>query len=211
MGYHTHEWLRLFPGRISNVKNKGRILGPQPQDQPPDSPHDSSCSRNDNTNYWHIGIVLPLLSLAVLIPAFLIGALKFNIAFYQELVLSSAFSSIGAVVRLKLSCLNSRKGCLSSLQWIPWGTLTANIVASVVSALIAAVSLRYLADFDTPWSSSVVPAIKVGFAGSLSTVSTMVKEMFLFQGNGRSLTYALGSLLVAMVLGIVVFSPVVRS
>ena len=158
----------------------------------------------------------PLFFVAAFVTYFLVGALIYDIEQYEARVLGLAMAPVGALVRWKLSAWNDPTrgpfcGVPNRWSWIPRGTLFANLLASTISALIAAVELRYLSDYHDPWLSELLPAVKVGFAGSLSTVSTMIKEMATMDNPKQSLAYVSGSLILAMLLGLLVFSPIARS
>ncbi|KAL7578347.1 hypothetical protein ACA910_012753 [Epithemia clementina (nom. ined.)] len=221
MGRLAHEWLSSFHNRaVQDMEDKRQLMetrhetreesdtGGMPSEHP--SEHPEQMTPTFNRVNFNVEI-LPWLGLAILIAAFLVGAVVYDMAFYQELVLSSFLAPVGAVLRWKLSNLNSRNGPIPSLHWVPWGTFTANIVASVLSALFCAVPLKYLPGYDAPWLSILLPSMIEGFDGSLSTVSTLVNEMFAMKQGGQAIKYASGSLTIAMLLGLLIFSPIARS
>jgi len=104
-------------------------------------------------------------------------------------------------------------------DWVPWGTLMANCLGVVIAALAEAMDTKYLSRNDGmmgyAWWSTFVPALKQGFAGSLTTVSTLVKELFAMQQQetrpGHAYLYCIGSLVISMFLGLAIYSPIVRS
>ena len=123
--------------------------------------------------------------------------------------ISSLLSIPGALLRWKLGEWFN-KGTLfhrrENWRWIPWGTFLANILASIVSIVVTASMTRESIinsqTFDYSSSASLVGAsLKIGFAGSLSTVSTFVKEIVEFYdkdpGTARSYVYSLGSLFIS--------------
>ncbi|KAL3939113.1 MAG: hypothetical protein SGARI_001490, partial [Bacillariaceae sp.] len=92
---------------------------------------------------------------------------------YRNQYLSALLSPLGSLVRYYLSRLN---GSIKRRrwEWLPVGTLLANMIAVVVSALME--GLMHTLDTDSILTISFLEAIKVGFAGSLSTVSTFAAE-----------------------------------
>lgn len=91
---------------------------------------------------------------------------------YRTYFIATLFSPFGTILRWQLSRLN---GSIqnSKWEWFPVGTFLANMIASSISALMAAISLKV----DSQLASVFVAAIKFGFAGCLSTVSTFVVEV----------------------------------
>ena len=92
----------------------------------------------------------------------------------------------GALLRWKLSVLNGR--CkFPKLKWLPLGTFYANLIGSILS--ITMVATEYHIESTYPynvvafWTIGTMRAIKVGFAGSLTTVSTFVSEISGFLVN----------------------------
>jgi fluoride ion exporter CrcB/FEX len=96
---------------------------------------------------------------------------------YRTQFLSSLVSPLGTYSRWYLSRLNG-KIQTEKWEWLPIGTLLANLIASSISALCAGLLLG-LDDSDsdtTELQVAFVKAIQVGFAGSCSTVSTFCTE-----------------------------------
>ena len=100
-----------------------------------------------------------------------------------------------------------------SYQWFPLGTFIANIVASMVSA-----AMQGIDDSTRAIDSNVLAvlyAIKTGFAGSMSTVSTFVAEGHQLQAtyphHAKAFYYMIGSLLMACGFGLVFYSPLART
>ena len=90
--------------------------------------------------------------------------------------LAVLFAPFGAILRWQLSKLNGRLP--KPLTFFPAGTFTANMLAcafdfAVQSAIVARHPLSY-------WPSLVTTALKAGFMGSLSTVSTFATEVCAF-------------------------------
>jgi len=95
---------------------------------------------------------------------------------YKTMFYAALMAPTGAVLRWRLSKLN---GSLRSIKWLPVGTLAANVLASIISACMVGLELRL---YDTLgfWTLGSARAIKVGFAGCLSTVSTFITELAAF-------------------------------
>jgi fluoride ion exporter CrcB/FEX len=122
---------------------------------------------------------------------------------YRNQFLSALFSPFGTFLRWYLSRLN---GSIESgrFEWLPVGTFLANMIAVVISALMQA--LMHVVNSDMYLALSFFEAIKVGFAGSLSTVSTFAAET---DGLLKALPryfwgyyYSFGSLVLGLILGL---------
>jgi fluoride ion exporter CrcB/FEX len=157
--------------------------------------------------------------IAILISLFAVGGSIFGIDFYREMFLVSLMSPAGALLRWTFSRLNSRKmrrGGVGRFDWVPWGTFAANIIGSVVSIFLIAVSYRlYNNDKDEhPWAVDFLNALITGFAGSLSTVSSMVKEIAIlsenYPGHAKPYLYAFGTTTLAMLLSLGLYCAIVR-
>lgn len=175
---------------------------------------ESGCKRCWERFAVFIGIrVSPFVLLAVFLGAFFEADFVQGIAFYRKMWLSSLVAPFGALLRWKLAKYNESKGYVKCLEWVPWGTLMANMIAVVISAIMEAVELHYLDPQDPgyEWLVAILPAIETGFAGSLSTVSTFVKEIVDMKSPGRQFIYCWGSLVLAMFVGLLCYAPIVRS
>jgi fluoride ion exporter CrcB/FEX len=131
---------------------------------------------------------------------------------YRKQWLSALFAPLGALLRWKLSRFNGRlKG---SWQWFPLGTFDANIMASIISAAVAGVTDSGRVEGDTVLEA-ILYAIKTGFAGSLSTVSSFVAEGYTLQTtyphHAKPYYYMVGSLVAACAFSLVVYAPLVRT
>jgi len=157
--------------------------------------------------------VSPFLLLAGLIASFAVGDAYYGNLFYRKMWLTSVMAPFGAILRWRLSELNARPGFWKRLEWVPWGTFAANMIGAVISVVAEACEEKY-DDPNEPghaWLSTVLPAIELGFAGSLSTVSTFVKEIVEMKSPLQMFIYTWGSLVLAMLLGLLFYSPIVRS
>ena len=97
---------------------------------------------------------------------------------YRTMWYAGLCAPFGALLRWRLSGLNGKLTTYNAmdLSWFPLGTLLANLLACVISIAAVAIDLR-LSDLGGFWLTGTVRAVKVGFAGSLSTVSTFVSEI----------------------------------
>eukprot|EP00978_Attheya_sp_CCMP212_P003175 scaffold6581_cov57-Attheya_sp.AAC.3 len=149
---------------------------------------------------------LPLLLLSVALltwGAISLSGLDAESQTYRVYMLSSLLAPSGTLLRYYLSHLNG-KITSKRLQWLPLGTFSANILGSCISAIMVALKIsRQRSPVGNLWLN----AMKGGFAGCLSTVSTFVTETV---GLMRALPrhfwgyyYCLGSLLTACIIGVV--------
>ncbi|KAK1743817.1 fluoride export protein [Skeletonema marinoi] len=124
----------------------------------------------NNHCYWLSPVAL-VLSIFVLIALYIWGDVYWGISYYRELWIACLMSPFGTIARWKLSTLN---GKWSKYPWFPLGTWLANFTGSILSAALTAIA--YLNIVNGEGGTTVLAAISLGFAGSLSTVSTYVKE-----------------------------------
>ncbi|KAK9813594.1 hypothetical protein WJX73_009190 [Symbiochloris irregularis] len=78
----------------------------------------------------------------------------------------------GAGLRWYLSRFN--KKLPRPLEWYPAGTFAANMIACMIDFVLAAVAVNARLGY---WPLVILPSIRVGFSGALSTVSTLVAEV----------------------------------
>ena len=96
---------------------------------------------------------------------------------YRSMVYAALFAPSGALLRWKLSKWNG--SLAGNYSWLPIGTLMANLIGSIVSATMIGTEYKLGVDGGF-WIGGTLRAIKVGFAGSLSTVSTFISEVSAF-------------------------------
>jgi fluoride ion exporter CrcB/FEX len=122
------------------------------------------------------------------------------------------FSAPGALLRWKLSGLNGKLP-VDRWSWLPAGTLLANVLGACVSISMIAVEYQAeLSNYNGFWIIATVRAIKVGFSGCLTTVSTFVSEVHgmtqLKQDRGYKyilITLAASSLLSMLLFCVIVY------
>ncbi|MGK3735431.1 MAG: fluoride ion exporter CrcB/FEX [Bacillariaceae sp.] len=165
---------------------------------------------------------IPLFLAAVcLLVAFIIGDAVNNIEFYRGMTLLWILSPVGSLLRWRLSNLNIRKEGeinTNTPSWIPWGTFGANMTATVIAAFIEGLYSRYFYGADqtstNKWVIAIFFALKTGVAGSLSTVSTMIKEcVYLSEkhaGMAKAHYYTCFTCICGCVLGLIVYASTIR-
>ena len=163
---------------------------------------------------------IPLVVAAVaLLIAFIAGDAVSGIEFYRGMILLWILSPLGALCRWKLSDLNKKKGVIKHApDWIPWGTFSANFIATILSACIEGLYHRYFYGADptlaNEWVAALLFALKTGVAGSLSTVSTMVKESTLLAeanpDKAHGHLYSILTCVTCCLMGLAVYSTTIR-
>jgi len=165
---------------------------------------------------------IPLFLTALgLLVAFIIGYVVNDIGFYRGMTLVWILSPVGSLLRWKLSNLNIiiEGGLTTSTQhWIPWGTFGANMLATIIAACIEGLVNRFSSGADptstNKWVVAILFALKTGVAGSLSTVSTMIKECVILSekhaGLAKAHYYSILTCVCGCVLGLVVYTSTIR-
>ena len=126
----------------------------------------------------------------------------------KTMVYAVMWAPPGALLRWQLSGFNGKLG--GDWSWLPAGTLAANIFGSVVS--ITAIAVEYVSPAKGFWKTGTLRSLKIGFAGSLTTVSTFVAEVHTFaskrQTQDRAYIYMVLSLLPSCLLGMLIFAVI---
>ena len=81
------------------------------------------------------------------------------------------FAPFGCVLRWLLSKLNTVE---HPLPWLPVGTFAANMIACSIDYIMGGLTNTYDLGY---WPMVILPAVRVGYAGALSTVSTFIGEV----------------------------------
>jgi fluoride ion exporter CrcB/FEX len=164
--------------------------------------------------------------LLILVPAFIfialfvVGDVVHEIQFYRNMTLMWLLAPFGASIRWKLSKWNSpnnRSFCLVRLNWVPVGTLAANLVGAICSIVCTGLLDRANYEEQTldPWVLAILFAVKTGFAGSLSTVSSLVKEVVFLSDEHpaqiKSHMYAFITCVCAIATGLIIYAPIART
>lgn len=127
---------------------------------------------------------------------------------YRTMVFALIWAPPGALLRWQLGSFNGKLE--GDWSWLPAGTLAANIFGSTIS--ITAIAMEYISPDKGFWKIGTLRAVKVGFAGCLTTVSTFVAEVHGFaskqQTQDRAYIYMMLSLLPSCILGLIIFAVI---
>jgi fluoride exporter len=189
----------------------------------------SSASKHGMTKYDVSESPYMQLSLVATLLAVVFAVLLFGLIFvnapnafaitYRTMIYSMLIAPTGALLRWNLSGLNGGKCTLlpEAWRWLPAGTFAANVIGSLVS--ITAIALEYRLQnssnisFDATnfWSIGTIRAMKVGFAGCLTTVLTFVAEVsgFMQSRNNHAYPYILTSLCTSCLLSSILSGMIV--
>ena len=192
--------------------------------QPIELVHDTGSESGEAPDPNHFHKVPLFLASVGLLVAFVVGDLRANIQWYKGMAMLWIFAPAGSLLRWRLSRLNVRSDqrlCKKLPRWVPWGTLTANLSAAAIGALLFGITDRYYSgtgqestSISSPLVEASLFALTTGFAGSLSTVSTMVKEAVMlseqFEGKGKSFYYQTGTCVCSMLIGLMVYATTIR-
>jgi fluoride ion exporter CrcB/FEX len=180
--------------------------------------HDSDVSTEAKSTmkgrHFFNARVLPSFLVAVTFTLYVLGDFYWHIQYYRQLWLACLVAPFGTLLRWKLSTLNGKLKC-NNMQWFPTGTFSANFIASIISAAINATLIRspYV---DSLWALNTVKSFSLGFAGSLSTVSTFVKEIVEMgdknpQFDKKAFLYSHGTMLSCCCIGLAFYCPIARA
>ena len=136
-----------------------------------------------------------------------------TIVTYRTMAFALILAPVGAHLRWALSDMNN---LWEAYPWYPAGTLLGNLSGCLIS--IAAVAIEYRLDTryyphnDFFWAIGSLRAIRIGFAGCLTTVSTFVAEIheFMRLKTDFAYPYMLSSIGVACVSSCILYALVVN-
>jgi fluoride ion exporter CrcB/FEX len=117
---------------------------------------------------------------------------------------------LGALTRWQLGKWNG-KCSMDDWKWLPIGTLAANVAGSVISITMVATEFR-VGGLEGFWTAGTLRAVRVGFAGCLTTVSTFVAEVAGFGDKthqDRAYAYAVISLSLSCFLSCIAYAIIV--
>jgi fluoride ion exporter CrcB/FEX len=170
---------------------------------------ETSSQEKGGFSWCTISRFVPLTLILLLLLGYGLGDGLSGISFYRTMWMSTIVAPFGAVIRWRLSALNP----VSSPNWFPTGTLVANTIAVIVG--VAAETLESVMSSNSSerllWVSPMLLAIEIGFAGSLSTVSTMVRELAFMKTPGRAIAYFSATAMISMSIGLAIYSPLIRA
>ena len=153
----------------------------------------------------------------VLIVLFVLGSVVHEIQFYRNMTMMSLVAPFGALLRWKLSTWNSNRNtnCWQRVPRLPWGTLSANLFGAIISILCTGFLDSKSEAIFHPWVEALLFAVKVGFAGSLSTVSSLAKEITIlsekYPGHAKPHIYGSVTILSGMMISLCIYAGIVRS
>lgn len=212
-GRHIFDWLRSFHPLPQAPSIEDGITAGESEDHAGGAaPNDQQAGRSVLRKLCKIRYI-PMVASIGLIFAFAYGDAVKGSLVYRKMWMATLLSPLGSVLRWRLSELNYRKRGWIGFEWLPWGTFAANIVAVMISAFTESLDSHVIdaddAAFD--WLSPALQALGVGFAGSLSTMSTLVHEMFFLETPGKANGYCFTSIVCSMLIGLLIYSPIARS
>jgi fluoride ion exporter CrcB/FEX len=169
----------------------------------------------ENSIWYSVPMAATLLLLCLSVLIFLLyfwsGAQTSYEITYRTMAYAMVYATPGALLRWGLSGWN---GTLNhrDWNWLPIGTLAANILGAMVS--ISMIGWEYnlgMADVSGYWAVATVRAIKIGFSGCLTTVSTMVSEVHTLtqMRQDRGYKYILITLTMSCTLAMILFLIIV--
>ena len=213
VGTHVSAWLNDWRNPVQG--GSGRH-----EEEPPRTIHHPRlCARlNMTCEFLHVlcfgrnvGIVL----LIVLMTLFFVGDMVFNSIFYRSLWMSILLTPPGALLRWSLAARWNGVALRPGWGWLPLGTLAANVVGSFISIWLLAFQFRYFKDAGSSWAALILSALVDGFAGSLTSVSTLVKELCeisnRFPHHAKPYYYCGITIGPAILISLIVYMPIVRS
>lgn len=154
-----------------------------------------------------------------LLASFVVADVLYGIRFYRKMFIISLLSPAGALLRWNLAYYNipNPRGIGGArLDWVPWGTLAANLIGALISIVCVGLGdhLAHNGREENEWVMLTFGAFTTGFAGSLSTVSSLVKEMVLlsekYPGHAKPCQYASVTLGISLFFCLIFYSVLAR-
>lgn len=107
------------------------------------------------------------------------------------MIVTALLSPLGAILRFYMSKLNQKD--------FPFGTLLCNLIAVWVAEVLIMSKIK----FDDN-SNKIINSVLKGFCGSLSTVSTWIKEICTMQSIELRFCYYWISIFLSVYIGLVI-------
>ena len=166
-------------------------------------------------NQWY-SVAIESFFVGAIVLMLILGLIKISetedyLITYRTMVYSLLFAPFGAFTRWQLSSLNGSWTLAEDYAWIPVGTLMANVLGSCVSITMIGLQFRYT-EMQNFWVVGTFRAIRVGFAGCLTTVSTFVSEVHKFfhgHRHDRGYFYVLITLGTCCILATIIYASIV--
>jgi fluoride ion exporter CrcB/FEX len=155
-----------------------------------------------------------LLLSMIFVASYVAGDLLAGLNFYRKMWMTILLTPFGAIIRWRLSAWNSRGVSWWHLEWFPLGTFLCNVQASIVAIVVKAFEGKRASintDENRLWIEPFLAAVGAGFSGSLSTVSTMIKEMALLSNPSREHGYCTSTILCSLIICLLLYRPIRNS
>jgi fluoride ion exporter CrcB/FEX len=157
-------------------------------------------------------VISSFIALALFV-LYILGDFYWGIKYYRQLWISCLLGPFGTLLRWKLSTLNGKLR-LDNWKWFPIGTFSSNFIGSIVSSSINAIFTASLVN-GYSLTHDILAGMVLGFAGCLSTVSSMVKEVTEITEKNphfdkKAFVYSYGTLVSCSLIGLLVYCPIVR-
>lgn len=163
------------------------------------------------------GLLITVVMLLLLLGLIIINDRTATAVTNRTMIFGMLFAPSGALLRWKLSGWNGNAMFLpDGWRWLPAGTYFANVFGSALSIVAVAIEYRFdtgytnmdITDF---WTVGTIRAVKVGFAGCLTTVSTFVAEVsgFMHGHTDHAYPYILVTLVSSSALSCLLYSIIV--
>lgn len=190
-------------------------------DKPSDMPTVSTISVCTRDRTWREKpsrlFTLPVAAFLAWFLIFALGAMLIlldsdsdTVVTYRTMVYAMLCATPGALLRWKLSEFN---GKWDKYPWFPAGTFSANMLGSLMSITAVATEYHIESRFGHGyfWTIGSIRAVRIGFAGCLTTVSTFVAEIhgFMQKHTDCAYPYILTTLSVACLSSTVIYGIIV--
>lgn len=198
-GTHFYQWLRrLHP---LPLRESERFVATNQQE-----------AKASYSSRHKIRELLLLLLCVGLFGSFVVVDARYGNIIYRELWLALLMAPCGALIRWRLKTLNVRRTWDQGTQWFPWGTFIANFAASIIGILTTALKTYIVEPRDTSsdWVLPVLVAVITGFAGSLSTTSSLAHELVVLETLFQTYGYAFTTIICSMLVCILIYVPIAR-